>query len=215
MNPDFAIVLNFKLANSQNADPDALVKKARDVGARAISGGDIFKAACEKYTIFLSNETDGSDLSTNDVIQTMVENRKNDKATVINVPVNADGQLTEQTSTMLETINNWMHMFGHAFNEGKPSELSIDQDGFVLENRHADYQKYVFLKNPLPNQVIVSGLKQEPNRVEWIENRVDLDFTFNDGKLAITLTEPNDTFPWQVLRIQAHRPEDDLAETKF
>lgn len=217
MNPDFAIVLNYQLKDSAiNATiADKLVKIARDIGARAVSGSEALANACKKYTIFLANEKDGEDLTAENVIDTMVENCKNGKQTIINVSADENGKFSDATQKLLTTINNWMHMFGHTFNEGQPSELTVDQDGFVLENHHADYQKYVFLKSPLPEKIVVTGLKQEPNRVEWIEKRVALDFTFKDGKLTINLTKPDDEFPWQVLRIQAHRPEDDIKETKF
>lgn len=213
MNPDFAIVLNFKL-NGQ-ADADTLVKTARNIGARAVmSNGknDLFKMACEKYTIFLANKQDGLDLTSENVIDTMVDNRKNGKSTIINVPVN-NGQINENTQALLNTINSWMHMFGHAFNESQPSELT-SSDGFILENRHATYQKYIFLNN-LSDQIIVEDLSEEPNRIEWIDHRTELDFRMEDGKLIIDLVQPDDNFYWQVLRIQAHRPEDDIIHTEF
>ena len=72
-----------------------------------------------------------------------------------------------------------------------------------------------FLQNPLPKKIVVEGLSEEPNRVEWIEHRIDLDFNYKDHKLTIKLIKPDDEFAWQVLRIQAHRPEDDILETKF
>ena len=78
-----------------------------------------------------------------------------------------------------------------------------------------NYQKYVFLPSPLPDKIVVEGLVEEPNRVEWIEHRTDLDFNYKDQKLTINLVNPDDEFAWQVLRIQAHRPEDDILETKF
>ena len=218
MNPDFAIVLNFKLKSTENIDADFLVKTARNIGARAISTNKentAFKKACKKYTIALVNEENGSDLTADNVINTMVENRKNGKNTVINIVVAENGKFDKTITDMLDIINNWMHMFGHAFNEGKPSKLIVDQGGFVLENRHANYQKYVFLRNPLPEEIIVSGIEKEPNRVEWIENRVELKFNYQDKKLAIKLIEPDDKFELQVLRIQAHRPEDDIVKTKF
>ncbi|GAA3626208.1 hypothetical protein GCM10022297_00940 [Lactobacillus hamsteri] len=215
MNPDYALILNFKLNDSKNVDADALVKKARDIGVRAVSGSDLLKEACEKYTIFLANEENGQDLTKDNVIETMVENRKNGKATIINIPVNEDGNFDDDTIQMLDVINNWMHMFGHAFNDGKVSELTVDQDGFVLENRHASYQQYVFVKSPIPENITISGLSEEPNRVEWIEHRNELKFEFEDRKLTVNLEKPDDEFTWEVLRIQAHRPEDDIAETKF
>lgn len=215
MNQDFAIILNFKLNNDQ-IDYDALVKKARNIGVRAICGSDKLQEACQKYTIKLYPQAEnGETLNKDNVIDTILANRKAAKATIINIDVDSSGKLNQETEQMLKRINSWMHMFGHALNEAAESELTVDQDGFILENRHANYQKYVFLKMPLPQEIIVSGLTQDPNRVEWIENRVDLDFKFKDGKLIIELTKPEGDFTWQVLRIQAHRPEDDIAETKF
>lgn len=46
----------------------------------------------------------------------MVNNRKAGKTTIINVPVEA-GKFSAATQAMLDTINDWMHQFGHAFNE--------------------------------------------------------------------------------------------------
>lgn len=214
MNPDFAIVLNFNLNNTENVDIDSLVKKARDIGVRAISGNEKFSEACAKYTIKLLPPTNGVELTEANVINTLIKNRKDGKSTIININLK-DGGFTETDQKMLEKINSWMHMFGHAFNEGKPSDLTVDQDGFVLVNRHVPYQKYIFLKNPLPEKITVTGLTKEPNRVEWIENRVDLKFDFNGNKLTINLIKPDDEFEWEVIRIQEHRPEDDIAETKF
>lgn len=214
MNPDFAIVLNYQL--NDKADADFLVKTARNIGARAVMTDrqtEDFKTACAKYTIFLADSENGADLTKNNVIDTMVNNRKAGKATIINVPV-AAGKFSAATQAMLDTINDWMHQFGHAFNEGKTSALTSN-DGFILENRHANYQKYVFLPSPLPDKIVVEGLVEEPNRVEWIEHRTDLDFNYKDQKLTINLVKPDDEFAWQVLRIQAHRPEDDILETKF
>lgn len=215
MNPDFAIVLNFEISNKDQTESDFLVKTARNIGARAVSGSKELKTACAKYTIFLAPENKGQDLTADQVIDVLVQNRKAGQRTIINIPVEQDGKFSDETNSLLQKINNWMHMFGHAFNEGKPSSLSVDQDGFVLENRHVNYQKYVFLKEPLSQHITINGLSQEPNRVEWIENRKDLDFTFKNNKLEINLNKPDHNFDWQVLRIQAHRPEDDIKETKF
>lgn len=76
MNPDFAIILNFK--TTSDFDADFLVKTARNIGARAVMSSDpaTFKEACEKYTIFLADEQAGLDLTSVNVIDTMVNNRK-------------------------------------------------------------------------------------------------------------------------------------------
>ena len=77
MNPDFANVLNYQL--NDKADADFLVKTARNIGARAVMTDrqtEDFKTACAKYTIFLANPENSTDLTKDNVIDTMVNNRK-------------------------------------------------------------------------------------------------------------------------------------------
>lgn len=214
MNPDFAIVLNFK--TTDQADADFLVKTARNIGARVVMTNAptaAFKQACAKYTISLSDEENGADLTADNVIDTIINNRQKGQPTIINIPVTGR-DFEPAIQKLLDTINSWMHLFGHALNEGTASSLTSDY-GFILENRHAAYQKYVFLKTPLPKKIEVTGLTKEPNRVEWIEDRTDLDFAFKNNKLTVNLSAPETSFDWQVLRIQAHRPEDDIIKTEF
>lgn len=218
MNPDFAIILNFKLKSTKDVDADFLVKTARDIGARAVATNqlqDEFKLACAKYTVALVDGRDGIDATSDDVIDKLVANRKIGQSSFINVEVAEKNAISSATKEVLTTVNNWMHIFGHAFNDSQPCNLTADS-GFVLQNRHLPYQKYVFVNKPLPKQVIVSGLTVAPNRVEMIENRCEPAFTFQDNALTIDLTEiTSSNLPWQIIRIQEHRPEDDIKETKF
>lgn len=216
MNPDFSIIVNFKLKQADKSIADKLVKTARNIGVRAVSGPEILNAASEKYTIKLVDEKMADhNINSENIINKLVENRKNGLPTIIEISVDENGELSSEDQALLEKINDWMHMFGHAFNEAAGSLLEVDTDGFVMENRHANYQKYIFLKSPLPAEVKVSGLDQEPNRIEWIEDRQELKFDYQDGVLRIDLAGLDNKFEWQIVRIQAHRPEDDLEETKY
>ena len=216
MNPDFAIILNFKLASSSNDVADKLVKTARDIGVRAISGDKFLRPACEKYTIKLvSEQASDTEINSENIIDKLVNNRKQNLVTVIDITPDKNGNFTEDDAKLLHKINDWMHMFGHAFNEAEESNLTVNTDGFILKNRHATYQKYLFMKSPLPEKVEVKGLSEEPNRIEWIEDRRELDFKFKNKVLTINLTDLPNNFEWQIIRIQAHRPEDDLEDTKF
>ena len=228
MNPDFAIVLNFKLKNAKDVAADFLVKTARNIGARVIAADaniPDFKKACAKYTISLIEKpTQGTDLTATDAIDRLVLNRKAGAKTIINVPVTEDGKLTPETELMLKQINNWMHIFGHAFNESEPCALKVgnvaEDSCFILQNRHAKYQKYIFVKAPLPETIKIIGLTAKPNRIELIDQRTELEFEFSNNELTIELTidltnsNKND-YDWQIIRIQEHRPEDDIKETKF
>ena len=226
MNPDFAIVLNFKLKNAKGVDADFLVKTARNIGARAVAT-DAFKTdfekACKKYTIALVTTEPiqaNYELSAANVVEQLVSQRKAGQQVIIAVPVTDDGNLLAETKALLTQINNWMHLFGHAFNEGEPCHLTIsnvnEDNGFVLQNRHMHFQKYIFIKAPLPEIIKIHGLTTEPNRIEMVAQRTELDFTFADNQLTINLENaPKSDFTWQVIRIQGHRPEDDIKETKY
>ena len=224
MNPDFAIVLNFKLKNAKDVAADFLVKTARNIGARVIAADaniPDFKKACAKYTISLMEKpTQGTDLTATDAIDRLISNRKAGAKTIINVPVTEDGKLTPETELMLKQINNWMHIFGHAFNESEPCALKVgnvaEDSCFILQNRHAKYQKYIFVKTPLPETIKIIGLTAKPNRIELIDQRTELEFGFSNNELTIDLTNSNkNDYDWQIIRIQEHRPDDDIKETKF
>ncbi len=224
MNPDFAIVLNFKLKNAKDVDADFLVKTARNIGARVIAADaniPDFKKACAKYTISLTEQpVQGTDLTATDAIDRLVLNRKAGAKTIINVSVTEDGKLAPETELMLKQINNWMHIFGHAFNESEPCTLKVgnvaEDSCFILQNRHAKYQKYIFVKAPLPETIKITGLTAKPNRIELIDQRTELEFEFSNNELTIDLTNSNKSdYDWQIIRIQEHRPEDDIKETKF
>lgn len=215
MNPDFAIILNLKLANKK-IDADKIVKTARNVGVRAISCDhpELLNQAGAKYTIRILPSLKGIEVNPEELLEAVVSNRQEGKATIINLETHNE-DFTTNDKARLQIINNWMHICGHALNEGRPSTLQIDADGFVLENRHASYQKYIFLKAPLASEITVFGLKQKPSQVEWIDHREKLESSFDNNNLKIKLKKPQHAFPWLVIRLQAHRPEDDIAETKF
>ncbi len=161
INPDFAIILNFNPTGA-NVNADALVRRARDIGARAVSGREELKAACEKYTIAYLPDQAGQHYKADEVVDALLAARKAGQALVVDV----DGE-DEADQAALDALNAWMHKFGHAVNEGQESDLSADAaEAFVLTNRHAPYQAYLFLKVPYPAEVKVTGLTEAPNRPE-------------------------------------------------
>ena len=218
LNPDFAIILNFKLADPEltPSTADALVKRARDIGARCIASNSpaAFEAACAKYPVMNVPAMTGQTYAPDTVVEALVAARKAGQPLVIDLDV-ADG-LQEDDQAALTALNKWMHKFGHVVNEGAPCALECDLQGaFLLENRHVSYQDYLFLHAPVAAQAVVTGLEQAPNRVEWVDGRAEVPFEFAAGQLTLDLAEAKEDFAWQVVRIQGHRPEDDLADTKF
>ena len=54
-------------------------------------------------------------------------------------------------------------------------------------------------------------------RIEWIDERAELSFDFQDNAAKIELSPYPEgiDYKWRVLRIMKHRPEDDIKETQF
>lgn len=221
MNLDFAIILNFKLKSAKDVDVDFLVKTARNIGARVVAADamqEAFSQACSKYTIAWTPAQEGLNLTAANAVDALVLKRKAGQQAIINIPVTSDGQFSSETAATLAEINKWMHIFGHAVNEGEPCNVKVTNvsSSFVLQNRHENYQKYVFIKAPLAKEIKVAGLTAEPNRVEMIAKRVEPKFTYQNDALLVDLTNiATNNFTWQILRIQEHRPEDDIKETKY
>ena len=83
------------------------------------------------------------------------------------------------------------------YNEIKEAELN----GMNNEQNIREYF-YELLKNYTNSQ----NLKIE---------RETKEFVFENGVLTVQLKKQESPFAWQLVRIQGHRPEDDIAETKF
>lgn len=48
-----------------------------------------------------------------------------------------------------------------------------------------------------------------------VSGREECEFVFENGVLTVQLKKQESPFAWQLVRIQGHRPEDDITETKF
>lgn len=220
MNPDYGIILNFKV--NANANAQKIVRLARNIGARAISvegTNDLapYKEACKDYTIELVN-AHGIDLTSANAIDELINFKRNEQHAVFNVELDEIGDLLDEQKAALTLLNDWMHWFGHAYNEsGKSTLKTADSNSFICENRHAKYQVYVFIKSPLPKTIKVEGFDHKPMRAEWIDERVELPFSFQNKEVTVELSPYPDgiDYKWRVLRIMKHRPEDDIKETQF
>ncbi|MDO4912533.1 MAG: hypothetical protein Q3960_03145 [Lactobacillus sp.] len=197
---DLAFIFDF----TNNDQFNEKIKKARDIGIRTIAFPDNnndIKNIASQYHLNLVEHEASPELSA-DWLKKLIQAKQNKKA--LRVSVDLDNQY-------LSDINQWMHWYGHAINESVPSDLVASQ-GVTFENFIASYQKYLFINNKDETQVTISGLEVAPERVELIKNRDDLPFEFENGSLKITIPATDN---WQAVRLQAHRPEDDLTDTQF
>lgn len=218
-----AIIFNFNIANPQETDPDQLVKLARNIGIRTVSVTSTdtlfistFKKACLVYTLSYAENLSGNSIDPDTEIDLILKNKVNRKQTVFTIDVLESGNISAKTNSALTKLNQWLHWYGHAFDEGILSNLTTNvSDAIVLNNQVAPYQVYVFLKQPYPKQLVISKIDQKPSIIDWIDNREELRSELNDHQLTIDLTDTKSDFGWRALRIMLHRPEDDMPPTQF
>lgn len=210
---EFAIIVKLPSAELTNKQADAVIKRIRDVGIRAIATNPVFSQACQKYTIKqVDSEVDFTKLPT-DPVTTLQNNLAAGKTCNWSLTIE-QGFFSQQTNESLEQLNSFMHQYGHLVNEGKPCNLAVvNGDGFCLKNKIASYQDYVFVKSP-SQSIQISGLEAAPNRIVLVKSHAELEFSFQAGLLTIT-DLPADHSNLTVIRIQEHRAEDDLESTEY
>ena len=86
----------------------------------------------------------------------------------------------------------------------------------VFYNAIAKYQRYIFIHIPLEDSI---ELKHVPHVEEaaWIDTRNEVEFDQDGDHLHLKLNRKADSEKFSVygLRLQLHRPEDDLGKTEY
>jgi hypothetical protein len=214
-NLDLALELTFKAA--KNIDADKLVRYARDNGWRGASlvgtpeQKDAFAQACQKYTIaFVEPATE--ELPHTDLLAKILAKRRASQNASYLVSLDPDGHLQKNDEQAIASLSAWLHYFGHALYEGRPSDVKTEAPNFVLQNAHASYNLYLFVTS-FEKKVHLQNLPDKIQRIEWIDTRKQLDIPENN-EFSLTDDGPEpDTV--RVLRIMLHRPEDDIVKTQF
>lgn len=213
-NLNLALELTFKA--DKNIDADRLVRFARDNGWRGASlvGTPDQKAefakACAKYTV-AQTEPATEALPHEDLLAKVLEKRQAGQNASYAVTLTSGGNLTAEDKKAIADLSEWLHYFGHALYEGRPSSAETAAPNFVLENAHAPYNVYLFVSSF--GKTNVAGLSGKVQKCEWIDTRTPLE------PLADNVFELTDDGPLphnvRVLRIMLHRPEDDIVKTQF
>lgn len=220
-NLNIGLILQYNLTNT-DFDADELVKQARNYGFRGVEFKNCdlntpdIAVACKLYGIELINTKDSLKINNNDNLSKLIKARLLKKNAYFSVNLTDHNQITEENHAELSKLRKWIDSFGHAFYNARPSSISSNQDNiFVLENHYAPYQIYVFIESPLPEEIILDNCPLI-NHASWIDTRKDLDFKQKDNQVSIELQRKaeDEKFEIYALRIQLHRPEDDI-ETKF
>lgn len=147
---DLGLIAVFK-APAQVDDPLSLVRLARDYGFRGVrletADTDLqrkFTTACQTFSLTLSS-VPGQPLPA-DIVTAALTARTNSSNAAFEINLTPAGKLTPTDETKLKTLNQWLHYYGHAFYEGRPSKINTPVPNLVLQNGHAPYQIYLFVK---------------------------------------------------------------------
>ena len=211
---NIGLVLQYQVAPKGVIDADALVRHARDCGFRGVSIKDAndeqmadLQAACQKYTIKFCQKRPAEKLISPDVLAKLIAARLDDMNIYLEFELNADGSIQTESDPAMKTLRNWISRFGHAYYESRADhEIKADEDNVhVFYNAIAKYQRYVFIHIP------------HVEEAAWIDTRNEVEFEQDGDHLRIKLNRQEDGEEFSVygLRLQLHRPEDDLGKTEY
>lgn len=221
---NIGIVLQYNIADNGAIDADTLVRHARDCGFRgvSVSGGDtlqanLLKESCEKYSLKFCQQRSAIKLEGPDTLTKLMIARNELRNIYFEVDLDKDGQISTDEVPAMDNLREWIDRFGHAFYEARPTkDITTDSNAYIYKNAIAPYQIYIFIHKPLEDKIILKGVP-EIKRAIWIDTRKELEFTQDGDQITINLVREDDDEDFTIygLRLEAHRPEDDLGPTEF
>lgn len=222
---NIGLVLQFKVAPKGHINADALVRQARDYGFRGVSikDGDDLQAeelqkACQKYTIKFCQKRPAEKLISPDVLAKLIAARLDDMNIYFEVDLNEDGSIKAESDPAMMNLSKWLDHFGHAYYESRADhEIKTKDDNVhIFYNAVAEYQRYIFIHIPLEDSIELSHVPHV-EKAAWIDTRNELEFKQDEDHLHIELDRKDDSDKFSVygLRLQLHRPEDDLGKTEY
>jgi alpha-L-fucosidase len=121
---------------------------------------------------------------------------------LLNVGPNGDGSLPLMAKAIMEAIGRWMSIYGRAIYNGRPYIAEDGKKDFVLRDA-ADEKTFYLFKHDLgvggdsnvtletcgSRVAVLSGFEGEIERVRWMDDGKDLDFSFENGKLSVACTD--------------------------
>lgn len=222
---NIGLVLQYQVAPKGTFDADTLVRHARDFGFRGVSikdGDDsqieALQAACQKYAIKFCQKRPAEKLISPDVLAKLIAARLDNMNIYFEVELNQDGSIKPESDPAMKTLRTWIDRFCHAYYESRADhEIKADEDNVhVFYNAIAKYQRYVFIHIPLEESIELKHVPQV-EKAAWIDTRNELEFKQDGDRLHIELKRKEDSEQFSVygLRLQLHRPEDDLGKTEY
>ncbi|MCH3905061.1 MAG: hypothetical protein LKF01_03000 [Lactobacillus sp.] len=216
-NLDLGLIAIFKPTGK--AEPLKLARLARDYGFRGagIITDDAnlqanFEKACQTFSLTYSQ--DAAEPLPTEIVETVLSARMHSTNAAFYLNLDSEGNLIASDQAKLQTLNQWLHYYGHAFYEGRPSQITTKAPNLVLQNAHAPYQIYLFVKKFSAGTLSITNLPGQIKKIESLAKRTPLAFKQGDESATVNIDEPEEGL-WRGLRIMLHRSEDDIEKTKY
>lgn len=214
---DLGLIAEFQAPGQIN--PAKLVRFARDHGFRGLNLSSPDPALQEKFaqaakTFSLTLVSAPSQPLPADPVAAILQARSKQKNAAFAISLNASGQVSKADLTILARLNQWLHDYGHAFYESRPTAIKASAPNLIFQNGHAPYQIYLFIKNLSAGKLSITNLPTSVNKIESIAKRTSVPFKQEGKKAVLTLPNSSDS-AWRGFRILLHRPEDDIKKTKY
>lgn len=142
--------------------------------------------------------TDFNYKSPKELIETLCDCRKVGANLLLNVGPEAQGAISGMSKETMNILGRWMSIFGEAVYEGKPCSAGTSGKNFVLEGENCLYifaynlgergHKDVTTVNNNAGYYAFSNMDKEIEKIEWMDNKENLDFISKNGSLIVNLT---------------------------
>lgn len=165
------------------------------------SGMEKYVAAEMCYTVNQHWGVGHSDFnykSPKELIEALCDCRKVGANLLLNIGPEAQGKISGMSRELMAIIGRWMNIFGEAIYEGKPYIYGGSEKNFVLKGDNCLYIFAYDLGTKGDANVTVggnsgglysfSGIDEEIEKIEWLDNKEELDFSNNGGTLSVNLT---------------------------
>ena len=146
--------------------------------------------------------------SSSQLIERLCESRRVGANFLLNVGPDATGTVPGLPKALVETVGEWLRVFGEAIYEPSPYWLREDTKNFVLKNGNNLYffcydlcrrgNKNVVIGGGTEGDFVFHNFPDKIKEIHWMDNNEKLDFNYQQHDLTVCFTGYDSGFDWVV-----------------
>jgi len=163
-------------------------------GMKKYISGEMCQTLCDHWGI----ADDINFKSVRQLIEELCLCRKVGANYLLNIGPAADASVPTMQRAIMETVGQWMHIYGEAIYNGRPYRTYPGRKDFILKDVKDPKKLYLFrfgldmkgsnnvaLNFDFNNDSTFSSITEEVSSVFWMDNGQEMNFLQKDGQLAI------------------------------